>query len=319
MFRLAETQSALVFAIPCPNDPGSHDDGVSRAPTTHALLLGAALVWGCQRGADPASASTPDVLPHRVVAGSIFAAEVLVELAPPGLLVGVHELASDPAYSWVAARLVDLPKVGARPEQLLALRPDLVVLDAYTRPETLALLRAASVPVLRLDAPQGFADIATNIRVLAGACGLDAAGELLIDRMQARLRQLDAGRGKLREWRVCSLDGAYHTYGSGSLFDAVMQAVGARNLAAERGAGLFRKLKLESLLAWRPDAIVVAAEGRGTERPVWLDQVPGLGLLACAQRERFLVLPGALLGSTSHHLVDAAAFIQQHLLAWGRP
>lgn len=274
---------------------------------------------GCRPAFEQVDQPGQGAPPQRVVAGSIFAAEVLLEIAPTGLLAGVHELATDPAYCWVASRLAGLPTVGARPEQLLAVRPDLVVLDAYTRPETLALLQAANIPVLRLDAPASFAEIAQNIRRLAGACGLAVAGEALVERMQAHLGELQAGREAVKDWAVCSLDGAYHTYGEGSLFDAVLQAVGARNLATEHGAGHFRKLRLESLLAWRPDAIVVAAEGDASVRPVWLDQVPGLSLLQCYQRDRCVVLPGALLGSTSHHLVEVAVMIQQKLLAWGRP
>lgn len=309
----------LAQVLSCPCQGGSHDDHVPRALTYLAVVTGCCLGWACQQPVEGAAAAEQADLPRRVVAGSIFAAEVLVELAPPGLLVGVHELVADPAFCAVAGKLANLPKVGASPEQLLAVRPDLVVLDAYTRPETLALLRAASIPVLQLAAPRSFADIAANIRSLARTCGLQAPGEVLVAQMQDRLRQLEAAQAGLQSWAVCSLDGAYHTYGAGSLFDAVLQAVGVRNLAAERGAGMFRKLSLESLLAWRPDALVVAAETAAAGRPAWLDQVPGLALLACYQRERFVVLPGALLGSTSHHLVEVAATIQQHLLAWGRP
>lgn len=261
----------------------------------------------------------PERPPQRIVAGSILAAEVLLAIAPRERLAAVHAIAADPRFSLVAAAAAALPQVGASPEQLLAVRPDLVIVDAFTRPETLALLAAAGVPVLRTRTPQNFDDIASNIRDIGRACHLDSAAEGLVTTMQARLAALGARAAEVGPWRLCSLDGAYHTYGRPSLFDAVATVIGAQNLAADRGAGPYRKLRLETLLAWRPDALVVAGDPSREPLPAWLEQVPGLPLLPCLQQRRVLVIPGPQLATTSHLLVGAAEALQRQLLDWGRP
>lgn len=85
----------------------------------------------------------PANAPQRIVAASLLATEVLLEILPRERLAGVHVLAADPRFSLVAGDVQGLPLVGADAEQLLAVRPDLVLCDAYTRPETLALLSSA--------------------------------------------------------------------------------------------------------------------------------------------------------------------------------
>lgn len=262
----------------------------------------------------------PERPPQRIVAASILATEVLLEIAPRDRIAAVHELAVDPRYSLVVDAVADLPLVGAAPEQLLAARPDLVIADAFTRAETMALLQQAGVPVVRTADAANFADVAANVRSIGRVCHLEAEAEALVGRTTSALEQLRARCAEVAGWRVCSLDGALHTYGRGSLFDAVVTEAGARNLAAENGVGAFRRLDAESVLAWRPDAIVVAVpvggEASGTD---WLRQHPALRLLPCVQQGRVVAVPGPLLATTSHHLVGAVEIVQATLLAWGRP
>ena len=262
----------------------------------------------------------PQHPPQRVVAASVLAAESLLGVLPRERIAGVHAFAADPGYSLVAAQTEGLALLGADPGQLLAVRPDLVVVDAYTRAETFELLAQAGVPVVRTLDPHDFADIEQNLRLLGRVTHLDAELERTIGDLQQRLATVREAGAELAEWRLLSLDGALHSYGQGSLFDAVATAAGARNLAAEHGVGAFRKLDIEEVLAWRPDAIVLAARGESGESvPEWMQQTPGLDLLPCVQKRRLLFVPAALLSTTSHHLVDAAAVVQRQLRAWGRP
>ncbi|MCC7397476.1 MAG: ABC transporter substrate-binding protein [Planctomycetes bacterium] len=294
---------------------------MSRRPTLLALTALAASVAAC-RDAAPWSAPgwCPPNPPQRIVAGSVFAAEVLIELVPRGRIAAVHELAAMPEYSLVAAAVADLPRVGPEPEQLLQARPDLVVIDAFTRAETQALLDAAGVPIVRMAAASSFDDIATNIRRLGELVYANTAAERLVATMHARRGELAARGERLARWRLCGLDGALHSYGRGSLFDAVVTTAGAHNLMAENGGDAFRRLDVEEVLGWRPDAIVLSGTSGGAAQDKdWLLQHPGLRLLPCVARDRLLFVPPALLATTSHHLVDAVDFVQQALLAWGHP
>lgn len=282
-------------------------------------VLSIACLLGCSdRHAWESDGWRPEAPPARVVLGSVLAAESLLSVLPADRLAGAHEFAADPGYSLVAERARGAPLVGSTPEALLSVRPDLVLVDAYTRAETLALLAAAGVPVVRTIDPHGFADIETNLHTLGRVTHLESELQEVADAMRAALGEVARVAATLPEWRLLSLDGALHTYGEGSLFDAIARAAGATNVAAEHGVGAFRKLDIEEVLAWRPDALVLAGKP-GQMVPEWVAQLPGLELLPCVQQGRLLFVPGPLLSTTSHHLVDAAAFVQRQLQEWKAP
>jgi iron complex transport system substrate-binding protein len=296
------------------------------APVAPHVLLAVAVaalgcLTGCRRPAPWQAADwRPASPPQRIVAASVLATETLLAIAPRERLAGVHVLAADPRYSLVAAEAKGLLLVGAEPEQLLAARPDLVVCDAFTRPETLALLAAAGVPFVQTATPQSFDDIAGNITRLGAVCWLEPQAQALVAGMRQQLTALQQKAPQLAGWQVASLDGALHTYGRGSLFDALVRATGASNLAGERGVGPFRKLDVETVLGWQPHALVLGgADATDGDVPAWLAQQPGLSLLPCVARARLVRIPSPLLATTSHRLVEAAARLQDALLQWGRP
>ncbi len=255
----------------------------------------------------------------RIVAASVLSAEVLLAIAPRERIAAVVDTAVDARWSMAAAAAEGVPRVGAGPEQLLTARPDLVICDPFTLPETLALLGSAGVPVVVTGDPASFDDIAANVRRIGAWCHLQAPAERLVATMYERLHALAERAGDAAPFTVMCLDGALHTHGRGSLFDALVVAAGATNAAAARGVGPFRKLDVEAVMSWRPDAIVVGANDGATAVPEWLAGFPGVNRLPCVRDARVVRIPSPLLASTSHHLVEAAHQLQQQLVAWRRP
>lgn len=292
----------------------------SRLRSLAWLSLAASLVACGQPAPWTAADWRPATAPQRIVAASLLATEVLLEILPRERLAGVHVLAADPRFSLVVDAVAGLPLVGAEAEQLLAARPDLVLCDAYTRPETLALLASADVPVVVTADPASFDDISANVQRIGRVAHRESEAAAMVARMQERLRALAVDAPTVAAWRVMNLDGGLHTYGRGSLFAAVVAAAGARSEAVERGVGPFRKLDAEALLGWQPDAIVVNGDPQdGANLPSWIGQHPALPLLRCVERRRVLQVHGPLFNTTSPRLVDAVDFLQQALRRWGQP
>ena len=69
-------------------------------------------------------------------------------------------------------------------EELLAVRPEIVIASVPYRNESLAAILKAGFPVLAL-APQSLADIEQDIRLIAAVAGAPARGEAVIAEMQA--------------------------------------------------------------------------------------------------------------------------------------
>ena len=295
---------------------------MSRRPIHAALAIAFGLLNAACRDQAPWEAPDwrPERAPQRIVAASVLATEVLLEIAPRERIAGVHYLAADPTFSLVAADVKGLPLLGAEPEQLLACGPDLVICDPFTKRETLALLASASVPVITPQNPATFDDVAANVLRIGAVCHLDEPAARLVASMRQRLAALASRAAEVADWRVVNIAGGMHVHGRGSLFDAVVTAAGARNIASQRGAGPFRKLDVETLLGWSPDAVVLSALADAPAvLPEWLQQVPGVSLLPCVAQRRVVRIAGPLLGTTSHRLVEAAEQLQATLRDWGRP
>jgi iron complex transport system substrate-binding protein len=202
--------------------------------------------------------------PLRVMSISDCGDQLVLALLPPAQITSVTWLSRDPDSSIMAAAARRVPVNHGLAEEVLRDRPDLVIAGTYTTPAARALLKRLHLPLLELGATNGFDDVRRQTRQVAAAVGAGARGEQLIGRMDATLRQLAARRGP--PLRVAAWDGGGFAAPPGSMYDAVLQAAGARNVAAEPGGRAGGgESRVERLLAARPELLVEDAPG--TERP----------------------------------------------------
>lgn len=74
-------------------------------------------------------------------------------------------------------------------EELLAVRPEIVIASVPYRHESLAAILKAGIPLLAL-APHSLADIEQDIRLIAAVAGVPARAEVLIDVMRRPIAEL---------------------------------------------------------------------------------------------------------------------------------
>ncbi len=161
-------------------------------------------------------------------------------------------------------------------------------------------------------------DLQDNMRAIGYVTGLDAEVEELITEMQEKLDKVAQRADERRSWRVLDLNAAMYTSGKGSTLDGVLTYVGARNTAVEMGVGEYLRVDIEQVLDWDPDVLIVPAEPGSEEKERQrILQNPGLRVLRCVKEDRILFVSGALLGSTSHHVAEAAVAIAEQLDRWG--
>ena len=280
-----------------------------------ALVCGgvAALGWGDGAGSARDQQAAPGHTAERIVAASVSSAEILLGLVPHNRIAAVHYLAADDVFSTVANEVAGIKTIGASPEQILSVRPDLVLTDEYTSAVTQRLLGTVGVPMLRIDAPRNFEDVARNLELVGARVGGEEQANAEVARLRAKVQELKEHQPSVSSWRIMNLNGDLDTYGRGSLFDAAVGLAGARNIPAERGAEAYLKLDIETVMAWRPDALVVASD------PTWIESDPVLSLLPCVQRKRYIRISSALLSCQSSRAVAVAARIQEQLRQWGNP
>lgn len=224
-----------------------------RAAASLMLLLAA----GCSR---PAAVPGASAKPLRVMSVNQCTDQIVLALLPPERIASVSWLSRDPAGSLMAGAAARVPVNHGQAEEVLAEAPDLVVAGSFTTPALRGMLKRIGWPMIEVDHASSFDDIRRTVRQVAAAVGERARGEALIAGMDARLAQ--AARQAVRNPRVAAWDGSGFGAASGTLYDAVLTAAGARNVVREMGGYSYGRPGIETLLKLDPDLIVQGAAVR---------------------------------------------------------
>jgi iron complex transport system substrate-binding protein len=242
---------------------------------------------------------------------ALSADEILIDLVPPERLVGITRFVDDPATSPASARA---PRTAARvtgePEALLALRPDIVFASAYTRPEALALMTGAGVPVIGSGAHATFDDVLHAVTTIGDAVGEPERAAEMVAAAKARIdavtnRPSAHLRHSAHPARVLVWDGGF-TYGTGTLEDEIVRLAGGLNVAAEAALRGPTSLTEEAAVALDPEIILVPVESEEAARKKGRELLGGAPIwnaVGAARRGGVYGVPRAWLGSVSHYAV----------------
>jgi iron complex transport system substrate-binding protein len=227
-----------------------------RAIFALAYALGLALA---QLIATPLSAA-----PRRIVSINPCIDAVLMEVAEPGQILAISHYSQD-------ARSTSIPLTIARrfaatsgtAEEVVALRPDIVLAGAHVSPSTIAALQRLKVPVQTFKVPESVAESIAQVRAIAAAAGQPARGEALVRRIEQAVARAQAAARK-RGAAVPALiwQGSGLVPGENTLADELLRLAGFRNMSAAYGLKRWDVLPLEHLAA-RPPRVLLSDSGTG--------------------------------------------------------
>ena len=211
--------------------------------------------------------------PQRIVSLATGVGETLVALGVGDRVVGRDETSEVPTQAEV---VTEAHNVSA--ERVIALDPDLVIVDARTTPpEALDQIKASGARIVEVPEAWTLADMAPRTEAIAGAVGVDPAG-LLATLPTAATSDAASASPAADAPRVAFLylrgtSAIYLLGGQGSGADALIAAAGGVDVGAEAGLEAFTPLTAEALVALDPDVLLVMTGG--------LESVNGMdGLLA---------------------------------------
>lgn len=244
--------------------------------------------------------------PQRIVSLNLCADQYLLALADRGQIAALTQLARDPQMSAAASRAAGLHLTRGSAEDVLALRPDMVIAAPGYRQQTIARLRERGVVTFELATADDYPAIRGQVRAVAAAIGHPDRGEALIRQMDARLASIPRFAGKGRTAAYYQRRG--YLTGTGTLVDDLMRRVGLRNLAARLGKPVLARIGLEQLAQARPDLLIVESESeRVTDQGTELLHHPVIGGIPRIR------LPQAWTVCGGPAYVDAAAAIADQL------
>ncbi len=194
-------------------------------------------------------------------------------------------------------------------DEILALRPDLVIASVPYRNESLAAILKAGCPVLAL-APHSLADIAQDIRLIAAVAGASQRGEQLVAEMTDAVTQMRRDTAHLPDRpRVYCEEWGKPLIHSQLWVRELVEAAGGIFLG-EPGAITTPEAVAQS----DPDVILAAWCGAGDRVPLEkLAARPGWHRLRAVREGRLYCIPDELLNTPAPTLIEGLRAIASAL------
>jgi iron complex transport system substrate-binding protein len=205
-------------------------------------------LWIASTAAGSAFAQTP----QRVVSMNLCTDQLALLTARPGQLVSVTWIAQDATRNPLAARAQGLVANRGEAEEILALKPDLVLTGTYTTRMTVGALRRLGVPVVELAPMQSLEDLREQTKEVARLLGNEQAADVALATLPPP-RELTAFSR-----RALMLGPAGSVANAANLGGDLLHAAGFVNLADKLPPRPWTNLTIEEILYLRSDVIVTA-------------------------------------------------------------
>jgi len=266
-----------------------------RALTALALAAGLAL---------PAQAE-----PRRIVSVNPCLDAILVAVADRGQVAAVDHYSHEPENSSLDADGRRLPFTYGTAEEIVALRPDLVLAPRIYPPSTLRAIAALGIRVELFDLPESVQASLAQVDRIAAITGHPDRGRRLRAEIEAALAAAAPRPGQPRLGAL-TFHGGGVASAQGTLMDELLRRAGFVNQATRYGLRQTGYVPLERLVADPPEVLLAAPPEPG--RPDWADRVvnhPALRSIGSRMiREPF---PTRLTHCGGPVIIEAAAALAQ--------
>lgn len=198
--------------------------------------------------------------PTRVVSLDYCADQYVLRMLPRERILAVSPDASK-SFSYMRDAAVDLPTVRTSAENVLVLKPDLVVRSYGGGPGAVAFFESAGIPVLQIPYTHNVAAIRDATLTMSEALGAPETGQQIVADFDRRIASIQSN-GKRGNAIYMTPTGV--TSGPGTLIHEMLLAAGFGNYATRDG---WQSIPLERFVYEQPDAIAGAFFDEDAQRP----------------------------------------------------
>ena len=246
----------------------------------------------------------------RVVVLANGVAEIIQSLNAQSVIVGRDISSTEDSLS-------DIPIVTSGhqvlPEKVIALKPDLVLIDASTGPKSaIEAIRSAGIKVIQTPESWSLADLPIKVRAVGDAIGAQDQAEDLVQQLNQSLRVSTVKNSpRVAFLYLRGTSSVYLIGGAGSGADSMLDAIGAIDVGAQSLDRPFNTLTAESLAELNPDVILVMSKGLESVGGVQgLLKLPGVAQTKAGKNSAVIDVDDSLLlsfGPRTPSLVEALA------------
>ena len=206
----------------------------------------------------PGSTTLAATLP-RLVSMNVCADQLLLTLADPEQILGLSRFARD-GWQSQAGDISRYQVLSGGAEDVLLIRPDIVVASAFDKRSTRELLKAKGLRLVELAVPKTLDEARQQIREAGDITGHPDRAAVEIARLDAALARARRAVSE-RHYRVLPLSRRGWVAGSDSFVGSLLGETGLRSAAGDLGFAFGGFASLEAIVNLRPDFIVVSQAG----------------------------------------------------------
>ena len=218
------------------------------------LKLLVAMMGLALSGGAASAASLP-----RLVSMNVCTDQLVLTLADPEQILGLSRFSRD-GWQSKAGDLSRYPVLSGGAEDVLLIRPDIVVASAFDKRSTRELLKTKGLRLAELTVPRTLDEARQQIREAGDIVGHPERAAAEIARLDAALARA-RGAVSERHYRVLPLSRRGWVAGSDSFVGSLLGEAGLRSAAGDLGFAFGGFASLEAIVNLRPDFIVVAQAG----------------------------------------------------------
>jgi iron complex transport system substrate-binding protein len=232
---------------------------------------------------------------HRVVALANGSAEIIDAMGLTNILVGRDIASTEPALKSVPIVTSGHQVIA---EKIIALHPDLVIIDASVGPQqALDALRATSIKVVTIKEAWSVEEISSKVSEVSAAIGAPRSGAALAEKLTS-IRRIKSEK-KSPRMAFLYLRGGNSIYllgGKGSGADSVIEAIGGIDVGSQVSKVAFAPLTAESFAKANPQIILVMTKGLESVGGVsGLLALPGVAQTDAGKNARVIAIDDSLL------------------------
>jgi iron complex transport system substrate-binding protein len=246
----------------------------------------------------------------RVVVLANGVAEIIQSLNAQSIIVGRDISSTENSLS-------DIPIVTSGhqvlPEKVIALKPDLVLIDASTGPKAaIETIKSAGITVIETPESWSLKDLPIKVRAVGRAIGAQDQAEELVSKLNDSLNASAVKNSpRVAFLYLRGTSSVYLIGGAGSGADSLLAAIGAIDVGAQTLDRPFNTLTAESLAELNPDVILVMSKGLQSVGGIdGLLKLPGVAQTRAGKNSAVIDVDDSLLlsfGPRTPSLVDALA------------
>lgn len=193
--------------------------------------------------------------PQRIVSTNVCADQLALALVDRTRILSVSRMSTEPEISNLADAARGIRINNARAEEIVELKPDLILGDIYTGKGANRLAETIGVPVHIIGIASSLEDVRKVIRETAVVLGEPKRGEQLIAEMNARIARSKATSTTTLTTLVYEPNGL--APGAGTLTNDILYAAGLTNIAAKLTGQAYATVALEAVVAAAPQLLVL--------------------------------------------------------------